>query len=80
MKGAPHVFNKKDIKTQSVFVAMFVNGSVRNEQSLYRTFHRCFLPSFGSFGQVVSEEKIFKNRPMRPDRLTNMATTGNSYF
>jgi hypothetical protein len=24
-----------------------------------RTFHRCFLPSFGSFGQVVSEEKIF---------------------
>jgi hypothetical protein len=30
-----------------------------------RTFHRCFLPSFGSFGQAVSEEKIFKNRPMR---------------
>jgi hypothetical protein len=25
----------------------------------------CFLPSFGSFGQVVSEEKIFKNRPIR---------------
>jgi hypothetical protein len=23
------------------------------------TFHRCFLPSFGSFGQAVSEEKIF---------------------
>jgi hypothetical protein len=23
------------------------------------------LPSFGSFGQVVSEEKIFKNRPIR---------------
>jgi hypothetical protein len=28
-----------------------------------RTFHRCFLPSFGSFGHVVSEEKIFRNRP-----------------
>jgi hypothetical protein len=24
-----------------------------------------FLPSFGSFGQVVSEEKICKNRPFR---------------
>ena len=29
-----------------------------------RTFHRCFLPSFGSFGHVVSE-KIFRNRPIR---------------
>ena len=27
--------------------------------------HRCILPSFGSFGQAVSEEKIFKNRPIR---------------
>jgi hypothetical protein len=24
------------------------------------TFHRCFLPSFGSFGQTVSEEKNLK--------------------
>ena len=45
--------------------AMFVNGSGRNEHSLQRTFHRCFLPSFGSFGQAVSEEKIFKNRPIK---------------
>ena len=29
------------------------------------TFHRCFLPSFGSFGQAVLEEKIFKNWPIR---------------
>ena len=43
---------------------MFVNGSGCNYQSLSRTFHRCFLPSFGSFGQAVSEE-IFKNRPIR---------------
>jgi hypothetical protein len=38
-------------------VAMFVNGSGRNEQSVQMTFHRCFLPRFGSFGQSVSEEK-----------------------
>ena len=31
----------------------------------YMTFHRCFLTSFGSFGQAVSEEKILKNRPIR---------------
>jgi hypothetical protein len=30
--------------------AMFVNRSGQNEQSLERTFHRCFLPSFNSFG------------------------------
>ena len=38
--------------------AMFVNGSGQNEQSLERTFHRCFLPSFTSFGWGVTEEKI----------------------
>ena len=37
---------------------MFVNGSGQNESSLERTFHRCFLPSFTSFGWGVSEEKI----------------------
>jgi hypothetical protein len=30
-----------------------------------RTFYRCFLPSFGSFGQTVSEEKNLKNQPIR---------------
>ena len=30
--------------------AMFVNRLGRNEQSLQKTFHRCFLPSFSSFG------------------------------
>jgi hypothetical protein len=52
-------------KQELPVVVMFVNGSGRNTQSLQRTFHRCFLPSFGSFGQAVSEEKIFKNRPIR---------------
>jgi hypothetical protein len=37
----------------------------QNEPTLYRTFHRCFLPSFGSFGKAVSEEKIFRNRPIK---------------
>jgi hypothetical protein len=45
-------------------VAMFVYGSKRNEQSLQRTFYRCFLSRFGSFGKAVSEEKIFRNRPI----------------
>jgi hypothetical protein len=45
-------------KQELPVAATFVNGSGRNEQSLERTFHRCFLPSFTSFGSVVSEEKI----------------------
>ena len=60
------IFQKSTTQKQEwPVVAMFVNGSGRNEQSLQKTFHRCFLPSFGSFGQAVSEEKIFKNRPIR---------------
>ena len=53
-----------DDSYQVSVVAMFANRSGRNEQSSKRTFHRCFLPSFGSFGQAVSE-KIKKNRPIR---------------
>ena len=41
-----------------------INRSGRNKQSLERTCHRCFLLSFGSFVQVVSE-KIFFYRPIR---------------
>jgi hypothetical protein len=37
---------------------MFVDGSGKNVQSLERTFYRCFLPNFSSFGGGVSEEKI----------------------
>ena len=60
-----HRGHSMDASYQVSVVAMFANRSGRNEQSSQRTFHRCFLPSFGSFGQVVSEEKIFKNRPIR---------------
>ena len=45
-------------KQELPVAAMFVDGSGQNEQSLERTFHRCFLPSFTSFGWGVSEEKI----------------------
>jgi hypothetical protein len=33
--------------------------------SIDASYHRCFLPRFGSFGKAVSEEKIFRNRPIR---------------
>ena len=42
-------------KQELPVAAMFVNGSGQNEQSVERTFHRCFLPSFSSFGWRVSE-------------------------
>ena len=45
-------------KQELPVAAMFVNRSGQNEQSLERTFHRCFLPSFSSFGWEASEEKI----------------------
>ena len=54
-----------DASYQVSVVVIVANRSGRNEQTSQRTFHRCFLPSFGSFGQAVSEEKMFKNRPIR---------------
>jgi hypothetical protein len=45
-------------KQELPVAAMFVNGSGQHEQSLERTFHRCFIPGFSSFGWGVSEEKI----------------------
>ena len=55
-------FKSANQKRESPVASMFVNGSGRNEQSLQRIFHRCFLPGFGSFRQAVSEEKIYKNQ------------------
>jgi hypothetical protein len=48
-----------------VKAAMFVGKSGQNEQSLWRTFHGCFLPGFGSFGKTVAEENILRDRPTR---------------
>ena len=58
------LFKSANQKQELPVAAMSVNGSGQNVQSLERTTHRCFLPSFGSFGQAVTEEKIFKNRPI----------------
>ena len=52
----PSSFRGEDLKKSAnqkqelPMAAMFVDGSGQNEQSLERTFHRCFLPSFTSFG------------------------------
>jgi hypothetical protein len=52
----PSGFRREDLKKKAnqkqelLMAAMFVNGTVQNEQSLERTFHRCFLSSFNSFG------------------------------
>jgi hypothetical protein len=47
-----------DASYQVSVVAMFAYRSGQNEQSLERTIHKCFLPSFSSFSWEVSEEKI----------------------
>ena len=48
-------------KKELYMVAMFVNELGRNEQFLQKTFDRCFLPSFTSFGCGISEKiKMWK--------------------
>jgi hypothetical protein len=37
-------------------LTVFIGGMGRNEETLYRTLYRCFLPSLVPFGPVVSEE------------------------
>jgi hypothetical protein len=52
----PNGFTGEDLKKSAnqkqelPMVAMFVDGLGQNEQSLERTFHSGFLPSFTSFG------------------------------
>jgi hypothetical protein len=43
-------FKSANQKQELPMAAMFDNGSEQNEHYLQRTFHRCFLPSFTSFG------------------------------
>jgi hypothetical protein len=58
-------------------VAMFVNGLELNEQSLERTLHGCFLPNFDSFGQTVTEEKIFQKSTNQKQELSVVAMFNN---
>ena len=53
-------FKSTNQKQELPLAAMLVHGPGQNEQSLQRTFHRCFLPSFGSFGYAVSEKTFQK--------------------
>ena len=63
-------FQKSTNQKQELPVAViFVNGQGRNVQSLQRTSHRCILPSFGSFGKAVSEEKIFQKSTNQKQEL-----------
>ena len=65
------IFQKSTNQKQELsVVAMFINGSGRNEQSLQRTYHRCFLPRFGSFGQAISEEKCFQKSTNQKQELS----------
>jgi hypothetical protein len=42
-----------------------LTNMVTTDGSCFWLAHRCFLPSFGSFGQTISEEKNFENQPIR---------------
>ena len=52
---------------------MFVKGSEQNEQLQQRTFHRCFLTSFSTFGQKVSEGNNLKKSANQKQELPVMA-------
>jgi hypothetical protein len=60
-------YKSTNLKQELSVVAMFDSGSQRNEQSLKRTFHRCFISSFGSFGQAVSEENLKKTNNQKQE-------------
>ena len=79
-------FRNQTIRKKNCLWRPCVNGSKWNEQFPSRTFHRCFLPSFGLFGQAVSEMKIFRNWPVRkknclwwPCLLTDWDKISNFY-
>ena len=65
--------NRPTYKQELPMAVMLGNGSRHNEQSLQRTFHRCFLPIFSSFGLAVSEEKILKKSTNQKQELSRVA-------
>jgi hypothetical protein len=81
-----NILKKANKKQELPVAAMFVNRSERHKQLQQRTFHKCFLPSFGTFGQTISEEKNFyiqpirnKNRIWRPCLLMDRDEMSNLY-
>jgi hypothetical protein len=67
-------------KQELPVAAMFVNGSERHKQSQQRTFHRCFLPSFGTFGQTVSRgEEFFKSANQKQESMHLWEVLYNEY-
>jgi len=66
--------------------AMFVTGSERNEKSLQKIFQESFLPNFDAFEERDSEERLFRNQPIRnknclwrPWLLTDQDEMSNLY-
>jgi hypothetical protein len=84
-KNSHGLWLKKHIITGWKIKYIF-NLSFCFEETLYRTFHSCFLSNFGLFGYSVSEEKIFRNQPTRnknflwwPCLLTDRNEISNLY-
>ena len=67
----PSGFRGEDF-SELPMAAMLANKSGQNEQSLERTFHRCFLPSFTSFGWGVQRRRL-KCEKLTDDRRQVMA-------
>jgi hypothetical protein len=75
--------NVKFLQTRgSVGWACVAHFSFCFEETLYRTFHRCFLWNFSSFGNSVTEEKIFKKSTNQKQELpvVSMFVNGSIAF
>jgi hypothetical protein len=59
------IYVKFSITIAHFVAVMCVNRSAQNVQSLLKTLHKWFLPTVGSFEQVVSKENIFRNWSIR---------------
>jgi hypothetical protein len=82
----PVDLEKEDRDTRgSVGWACVAHLSFCFKKTLYQTFHRCFLPNYGSFGYSLSEQKIFleitrkKNCLWWPCLLTDRDEMSNLY-
>jgi hypothetical protein len=73
-------FKSANQKQELPVAAMFVNGSGQNVQSLERTAHRCFLPSFGLFGKAVSEKNYFFKSTNQKQEFPVVAMLGNGSY